>query len=202
LQIFPLLLCLFVEDTGMKYPPLIILLMLLSSCGHVSPLDSVVSISGYQGSREIIRGMGVCIARDRLLTSAHVVRDDRLRYEVWGMRHEVWERDFDVDIAYMKMNNEQWTMSNVCDSYKEYVWKAQLTVWESISIPVIRSGSLVALTGVITSLTGAVLAYDSVGRTQVLSWLILTDIPLSLWDSGAPILDEQGRVIDVVHVAE
>jgi S1-C subfamily serine protease len=146
--------------------------------------------------------MGVCIGADTVFTSAHVVRDDRLRYEVWGMRYDVWERDFDVDIAYMKMNNEQWTMNNICNSYRAYVWKAQLTVWQSIYIPVIRSGSLVTLTGSITSLTGTILAYDSVGRTQTLTGLILTDISLSPWDSGAPILDGQRRVIDVVHIAE
>lgn len=56
--------------------------MLLSSCGQAVPLDSVVSISGYQGTREVIRGMGVCIGADTVLTSAHVVRDDRLVYDI------------------------------------------------------------------------------------------------------------------------
>jgi S1-C subfamily serine protease len=182
----------------MKYPISLISLILLSSCGQsLSPTDWVVSIRGYRGETEVVRGMWVCIAEDRVLTSAHVVREDRLRYEVWGMRYEVWERDFSTDRAYLK------TMTNTCTLPREYIWKIEtLTIWEKISIPVIRSGSLITLTGSITSLTGTRLAYDSVGRTQMLSWLILTDISLLPWDSGAPILDGQGRVIDVVHVAE
>lgn len=32
-----------------------------------------------------------------------------------------------------------------------------------------RSGSLMTVTGAITSLTGTILAYDTIGRTQVLS---------------------------------
>ena len=114
MQIFPLLLCLFVEDSDMKYPTLIILLMLLSSCGQPSITDSVVSIHGYQGTREVIRGMGVCIGVDTVLTSAHVVRDDTINYQLRVINYEsigtsatVSERDHNSDLAYMKVKNEE-----------------------------------------------------------------------------------------------
>jgi uncharacterized protein YbcI len=69
-------------------------------------------------------------------------------------------------------------MKTICKYYKEYLGKSDSIAGESISIPVIRSGSLVTLTGSITSLTATILAYDSVGRTQTLTGLILTDISL------------------------
>ncbi len=160
----------------MKYPTLIILLMLLSSCGQSSTTDSVVSISGYQGTREVIRGMGVCIGADMVLTSAHVVRDDTINYQVSSINYEsigtsatLSERDHNSDIAYMKVKNEEGRMKGICKNYKEYLGKSDSIAGESISVPVIRSGSLVTLTGAITSLTGTILAYDSVGRTQMLS---------------------------------
>ena len=67
-----------------------------------------------------------------------------------------------------------------CKSYKELLEnRTSLQIGQPVSIPVTRSGSLVTLTGSITSLTGSLIGYDSVGRTQVLSGLILTDISLS-----------------------
>jgi hypothetical protein len=88
--------------------------MLLSSCGQASPLDPIVSISGYQGTREVIRGMGVCIGADMVLTSAHVVRDDTISYQLSvisypsiGTSAPVSERDNNSDIAYMKVKNEE-----------------------------------------------------------------------------------------------
>jgi S1-C subfamily serine protease len=73
----------------------------------------VVSIYGYQGSREVVRGMGVCIDSERVLTSAHVVRDDRVNYQLSIINYNlltpdvtVLERDPIADMAYMKMNHE------------------------------------------------------------------------------------------------
>ena len=88
--------------------------MLLSSCGQPSITDSVVSIHGYQGTREVIRGMGVCIGVDTVLTSAHVVRDDTINYQLRVINYEsigtsatVSERDHNSDLAYMKVKNEE-----------------------------------------------------------------------------------------------
>jgi len=167
-----------------------------------SMLDAVVVIRWIHDGNKVSRGMWVCIGRDYILTSAHVVRDDSMRYEVWGMRYEVSERDFDTDIAYIKIvDTEPWAIKNICHHHRQYIWKhPEVFIWQSITISVMREGILTSLTGTVTSLTGTILAYDTLGRTQPLSDIIMTDISLLPWDSGAPILDMQGRVLDVVHV--
>ncbi len=201
MQIIALLFYTFLEYSCMNRYLYIFVVSLLSSCTIQSQItDGVVHITWLHDGIEVVRGMWVCVDQSTILTSAHVVRDDALRYEVWGMRYEVSERDTLTDRAYLTVMSEGLGVKNICRDYKEYIWKSDIVSWESVSIPVVRSGSLVILTGTINSLTGTLLAYDTLGRTQVLSGIIMTDISLVPWDSGAPILDEEGRVVDVVHV--
>jgi S1-C subfamily serine protease len=58
--------------------------------------------------------MGVCIGADTVLTSAHVVRDDTIsyqlrviNYESIGMTATLSERDHSSDIAYMRVKSEE-----------------------------------------------------------------------------------------------
>lgn len=216
MQIITLLFHAFLEYRDMKKILLYILtLSLLSSCTVGSRTgDGVVGIIWVRDGAQVVRGVWVCIDEQKVLTSAHVVRDDTINYELRIMSHKgvqanyewtppnaTWiERDENIDIAYMRVKSEEWRVKDICRKYKEYIWKSHLIVWESVSIPLIRSGSVVNLTGMVTSLTGMILAYDTLGRTQILSGIVMTDISLAPWDSGAPILDKWGRVVDVVHV--
>ncbi len=174
--------------------------IVLSSCTRTDPVTSTVVVRGILDGTEVVQGMGVCIAPDTILTSAHVMRDDRVRYEAWDMRYEIRERDIERDIAYMKIGDEKWWMKNVCGEYKKYIWKTpELQIGDSITTEVMRSGSIISLTGTIVSLTGTILAYDTLWRTQILTGVLVTDIEYLPWDSGAPILDTGWRVVDVVH---
>lgn len=187
----------------MKYLMLPVLLIVLSSCVQsVNPTDGVVEIIGTLDGTEVVRGMWVCIDEQVILTSAHVVRDDRMGYEIWSTRYQVRERNIGTDIAYLSiLDNRRWIDNDTCQNPRKYIWKTDtLKIWQTVSIPVVRSNSYRVLTGSITSLTGTILAYDTLGHTQMLSGMIMTDIYLEPWDSGAPILDEEGRVVDVVHV--
>lgn len=203
LQIIALLFPAFLEYGGMKILTYILTLSLLSSCVlHSEVDDGVVQVIGVRGGNEVVRGMWVCIDASTILTSAHVVRDDTINYQLRNARYQsihvnstIMERDNNSDIAYLRAQED------VCKRPKKYTWKTNDTgLWHAISIPVMRSGSMIMLTGTIISLTGTVLAYDTLGRTGLMTWVLMTDILTQPWDSGAPILDNEGRVVDVVHI--
>lgn len=184
----------------MKLLLLLFIPLLLIWCARSSPENWVVEIYGYQWNEQVVRGIGVCIEDGKILTSAHVVRDDRLTYRVWDVQLRIIQRIPQTDIAYMEITTKD-RRDIPCQEGRIYRGKVgNLTLWQEIILPVVRSGSVIVMRGKITTLTGTILAYDGVGRTLVLTGMLMTDIPLELWDSWAPIFDKEGRVIDVVHV--
>lgn len=208
LRIITLLFFCFSHHLSMKYMIIILCSTLLIACTTNLSSDWVVEIVWTRNGIEIVRGMWVCIDHTTILTSAHIVRDDTINYILRSTDHRwssvigtVMERDITTDMAYLGIKSEVWKNNTLCKDYRTYIWKIDTwLIWNTISIPVFRSGAIETLTGTITSLTGTILGYDTLGRVQLMTWILMTDIPLQPWDSGAPILDGQGRVLDVVHV--
>lgn len=203
-----LLFLFFFHHGSMKYFFLLSVFLCLAACDReLGYHDGVVRILGSKEDFNIVQWMGVCVYSGVILTSAHIVRDDTINYQL-RMNHHEWvstdalviERDNETDIAYLTMKSRESWQNIPCQSPKKYIWKIGLTPWDRIYIPVIRSGSMTTLSGSVTAITGTLLAYDTSGRIQQIHDMVMTDIDLQPWDSGSPILDTEGRVIDVVHV--
>jgi S1-C subfamily serine protease len=73
-------------------------------------------------------------------------------------------------------------------------------VWERVFTEVSRSGSMVTLSGVVTGIGVSVVGYAPHGSVTDLSGIVLTDMILSPWDSGAPIYNSERELIDLVHI--
>lgn len=78
---------------------LISMILLLVSCTTQSYETIEIIAKESQNGQIIVRGMGVRLPDGSILTSAHVVRDDRLVYEASDIRYHVSERDIVGDRA-------------------------------------------------------------------------------------------------------
>jgi S1-C subfamily serine protease len=140
------------------------------------------------------------LARDTvIITSAHVVPDDRRIYETTYLGEElplsVKARlpARDIALLTLKWQDFQWDIQDILSV-------SEVKIGDTVSIPVSRSGSLVRLTGVVREVAAQVLAYDQHGEVKIFSGIILPDTPFLPWDSGAPVFNRWGKLIDVVHV--
>lgn len=199
LQIFPLLSFSFSHHASMKSLLCIAISLLLISCSAPPYDGSIVEIVGNRSWISVVRGMWVCISDGRVLTSAHVVSDDRDTYMIWETPYSISERDIMADRAYLERDAADGY--NPCLHTREYIWKTDTqNIGDIVAIPVMRDSTLIYLTGYIITTTGTILAYDTRWQSRVLSGMVLTDVQLLPGDSWSPILDGQGRVIDIVHV--
>ncbi len=172
---------------------LISMIFFLASCSS-SQYTTVEIIWKNQNNATLVRWMWVRWSDRSILTSAHVVRDDALRYIVEGETYMVVKLDTPRDRAILSQRV-------VSGWYTENIWQLKSPlVWESIYTEVSRSKKIVTLTGKVLSPSGSVMGYDALGRVTYLTWVVLTDLPLLPWDSGAPIFTSSREVIDVVHV--
>lgn len=138
--------------------------------------------------------MGIILGDDTLLTSAHVVPDDRYQYTVDTSTYIVLDRDTVRDRALLGKVNAHKRLSDI--HLSNHIQKG-----DSISTQVYRSWLVVTLTGIVIDPVGSILWYDRVGKVNMLSGIVITDISLELGDSGAPIYNQKGELIDVVHVS-
>jgi V8-like Glu-specific endopeptidase len=182
---------------------LISILTLLSACTQRQYETVEIVAKESQNGQIVVRGMGVKFSDDSVLTSAHVVRDDRLVYEISGIRYQVSERDSVGDRAILSQNQNPklqiyWNVS----SWGQDSLKKTTTIqkWDPIYTEVSRSGSIVRITGKVLDPRGSVTGYDTTGRVVTLSGIVLTDIDLQPGDSGAPIYTPEWEIVDVVHV--
>ena len=172
---------------------LISMIYLLTSC--TTQRYETIEIIGKdsQNGWIVVLGMGVKISDDSILTSAHVVRDDRFVYEISGIRYQVSERDIMTDRAIL--------MRYTSSKNQTKIPKLQLVnLWDPIYTEVSRSGSIMRITGKVVDPSGSVTGYDMTWRVVTLSGIVLTDIELQPGDSGAPIFTTQWQIVDVVHV--
>ena len=82
----------------MRISLLISISLLLTACTQ-SDYQAIEIIGINQSQQTVVRGMGVRLRDESILTSAHVVRDDRLSYQVGPLRYRVVERDIIGDRA-------------------------------------------------------------------------------------------------------
>lgn len=129
-----------------------------------------------------------------IYTSAHIVRDDTLSYIIGWEKYMVVKRDIWSDRAILSQRV-------VSGWYTEDIWHLwPIFVWDSIYTEVIRDKKIAKLAGKVVDPSGSVVWYDAMWRTMTLSWIVLTDLALLPWDSGAPIFSSDRELIDVVHV--
>ena len=172
---------------------LISILTLLSACAQRYYETVEIVWKESQNSQIVVRGMGVRIWDDQILTSAHVVRDDRLHYEIGWVIYQVSDRDMVGDRAILAIDTNRNIQSKI--PHLQQVQK-----WDPIYTEVSRSGSIVRIAGKVVDPRGSVTGYDTTGRVVTLSGVVLTDIDLVPGDSGAPIFTHEWELIDVVHV--
>lgn len=148
---------------------------------------------------EVIRGVGYRVDDSTIVTSAHVVPDDRLIYQALIGWQEttliVTNRFGNRDIAFLSPRWSEWKKD-----IQDVLVSPDVKVGDSVYIPVFRSGSLVKLTARVQDARAEVIAYDNRGQTKVFAGIILPDTPFLPGDSGAPIFTMWGKLIDVVHV--
>ena len=169
-----------------------ILMLLLSSCTK-SGVSRDVQIFWKDGENIVVQWRGVIMEDTSILTSAHVVSDDRLRYFIDWNNYIVIKRDTIGDRALLTQDAKQSEVS--IDIYPKLV-----KTGSQVYIQTVRSWSIVALTGVVILPKTSLSAYDFRGRNITLSWVLITDIDLNTGDSGAGIYTIDWKLIDVVHV--
>lgn len=172
---------------------ILISLFLLTACTH-NQYETVEILWKNQTNATLVRWMGVKGSDGSILTSAHVVRDDNLSYMIQGERYRVVKRDIWSDRAVLSQRV-------VSGWYTESIWQLKsIYVWDPIYTEVNRSKKITRLNGKVLNPIGSIIWYDNLGRTITLSWIVLTDLELLPWDSGAPLFDRDGDLIDVIHV--
>lgn len=149
---------------------------------------------------EKIRGMWVMIDDRTVLTSAHVVDNDAFKYILLENGREIRlshiDRDLTRDIALMWIGE---TKSEIRLTDRIFR-RLSLAKNEPITTYLIRSGSIIPTKWTIRDPDAHILGYTPAWQTRILSGVVLTDLDLSPWDSGAPVYDSRGELIDVVHV--
>ncbi len=181
--------------------------LFFTSCSWVIHDDEsmrVVSIYWSKNSAKPIF-LWMWVMRDSyLLTSAHVVSDERVSYSLyeWDSLVQLYHREKDTlsDRIVMSVGNASLqTPVVIADLLKD---SSRLQNGDDIYTIVSRSGSLLRIDGKILEVHGKTLGYTPSGQTYSLSWIILTDLRVIAGDSGAPIFTTAwGMLIDVVHVA-
>ena len=151
---------------------IIFILLFVSACSH-HQYETVEILWKNQTNATLVRWMWVKWSDGSILTSFHIVRDDNLNYMI----------------------------RVVSGSYMDDIWKLKsVYVWDPISTEVNRFKKITQLKWKVVNPSGSALGYDNLGRTTTLSWIVLTDLSLIPWDSGAPVYDRDGELVDVVHV--
>lgn len=161
--------------------------------------DRIIVIVGVDPAtrQEVSRGMGYFVDDSTVITSAHVVPDDRYLYsqatswEPLSVQYRFPERD-------IALLSPIWSSphSGVDLILSKYIPHPN----EKIYVALARSGSIVMVPGIVKNPSAQVIAYSEKGQVQMFSGIILPDIPFFPGDSGAPIFTRWGKLIDVVHV--
>ncbi|MBX9808975.1 serine protease [Candidatus Gracilibacteria bacterium] len=170
----------------------ITIIFILTACGKPDfiPVEIVGKDNVYQ---VITRGMGI-LHNDILITGAHVVRNQQLQYFVGEQKYILQNIDYIKDRAFLSKTNDGF------DTKKLYSFGVKGGLGDSVFAQVTRNNIIVTLTGKIIDASGSVLGYDGQGRITPIQGIILTDIQFISGDSGAPIFNVSGELIDLVHV--
>lgn len=177
-----------------KVAIIIFLFFFLSACSEGTDYSDVQIIWKEQWNNSLkIKWRGVMFDDGSVLTSAHVVSDDRINYTIEGKEYFTIERDVWGDRAIL-------IQSGIQTIYSLNMFPKKIHTGSIVSTKVIRSWSVSLLTWSVLFPHKSIVGYDSFGRVVELNWLVLTDMDLISWDSGAGIYAENGELIDVVHV--
>lgn len=160
---------------------------------HISWVVRIVGLSWYD---RMTTGLWVMRDSGIVITSSHVVPDDRYTYHIDHQQYRVYQRDILRDRAILV----RW--DGIPPFSLSHIFNTLDIKWgDIVSTQVYRSWSLVTMTGTIMDKNGEVMGYDMTGKSIMLSGIILTSIPFERGDSGAPIYHASWVLIDVAHVS-
>lgn len=127
-----------------------------------------------------------------ILTSAHMLWDDQMIYVVeWQRVYPVlYDRDRDIAL-----------LTHTGGTQRVEWYFSPIHTGATVYAPVFRSGAVQWLTGTVTHIDAEISVYMGRGRIWLFSPVILTTLPTQVGDSGAPVFDARGNIVDVVHTA-
>jgi hypothetical protein len=130
---------------------------------------------------------------DMLITGAHVVRNQQLKYFAWDYEYDLQHIDYSKDRAILTQKKP--IQSD--ELYKVFTWASY---GEVVYAQVMRNNKITTLTGMVLDASGSVLGYNQLWRIMSLQWIILTNIQFVPGDSGAPIFNLSWELVDLVHI--
>lgn len=161
--------------------------------------DKIVQIETKKWEKIISRSTGYKI-ENFILTSLHGVRDDS--ESIW-VDEKKWRKIFideknDIAILLEKMEENQENVEKILKKYFE----ENTEIWEKIFAYVWRNDKIHTIEGIITQKNTEIAGYNEYGKIQKIFIKNLTDLEVNPWDSGAPIFNEQWKIVDIVHIAK
>ena len=129
------------------------------------------------------------IGRGVYLTSNHGVSDGKKIYKVANKIVQVLDRDISKDWAVLAESPKQFSLDF-----------SQAWIGNEVYALVFREGNIVRLNGKVLDPSAQIAGYNSSGMITLIHNVVMTDIPFELGDSGAPIFNQQGDIVDIVHV--
>ena len=132
--------------------------------------------------------------KNTLITAYHVVRNQNLTYYVDRDSYILRHADTRRDRAFLTKADTPYNW----EIEKIFEWSRDSS--NSITAQVIRNNQVAILTGNILDRSGSILGYNQSGYIVPITGVIITDIWFVSGESGSPIFDSRGQLIDVVHV--
>lgn len=175
--------------------------LIIGACSHLQYQMVEIVWKESQSSAVRVQWMGIRLVSWDIVTSAHIVRDDSLVYQIGNIPYSIRMRDAIGDRAVLSKNYTWWIITDGAHITSLF-WanRENIQKWDPVYTEVTRSGRIVQISGKILDLNASILGYDTLGRLTTLSGIVLTDMILSPWDSGAGIFTLSGELVDVVHV--
>lgn len=186
-----------------------LLLSLLTGCSsNKDPIyhDTIEIYSGWEPSHKLWGG--VFIAPDIVSTSAHILRDDRNGYSMRGWTYDITPlsillRDDASDTAFLEIGDASLhTTLDWINTLRAQIatHRARIGVGSGVMVRVRNGTHILVKTGTVLNTSGTLLALWNLSQLEKIHGILLTDINFESGESGSPIFDMEGNLVDVVHV--
>ena len=175
--------------------------LIIGACSRLQYQTVEIVWKESQSSAVRVQWMGIRLVSWDIVTSAHIVRDDSFVYQIDNIPYRIRMRDTIGDRAVLSKNYTWWIITDGTHIISLF-WtnRENIQKWDPVYTEIIRSGSREKIDGKILDVNASLVGYDTLGRITILSGIILTDMALNPWDSGAGIFTLSWELVDVVHV--
>lgn len=169
---------------------LLVLIFSLTSSSSGSFSARVLSLDMIRDGQVVSISTAYEFAPGMFLTSAHSVRDQSAKYRIDGRYIVNMLTDGTHDRAVVSYTDSELYFPKLTLPEKS----------ETIYASLLRDGKNVILTGSVLEVTGSMMGYTEKGIFIPIHDVLLTNIQTQRGDSGAPLLDGAGNLLDVVHI--